>query len=58
MNGLLHRGKLIILTMALAAGGLVSSVAAAQVAQAATHPAAVMSAQAQPGSQYHPPDPC
>ena len=58
MNGLLHRGKLIIVTMTLAAGGLASYVAAAQVAQAAAQPAAVMSAQAQPGSQYHPPDPC
>ena len=32
MNPLLHRGKLIIVTMALACGGLVSSVAVVQVA--------------------------
>ena len=58
MNPLLHRGKLIIVTIALACGGLASSVAVTQVAQAATHPAAAMPAHAQPGSQYHPPDPC
>lgn len=58
MNPLLHRGKLIIVTMALACGGLASSGATAQVAQAATHPAAAMPAHAQPGSPYHPPDPC
>jgi hypothetical protein len=58
MNPLLYRGKLIIVTIALACGGLASSVAAAQAAQAATRPAAAMPAHAQPGSQYHPPDPC
>jgi hypothetical protein len=56
MNHLLHRGKLIILTMALASGGLASSFA--QVTQAATHPPVDLSAQTQPGSQYTPPDPC
>ena len=58
MKRLLHHGKLIILTMALASGGLAGSVAATQVAHAATHPAAAMSARTQPASQYHPPDPC
>ena len=58
MNSSLHRGKLTIVTMALARGGLVSRVAAAQVAQAATHPAAAMPAHPQPGSRYAPPDPC
>ena len=58
MNRLLHRVKLLIATMTLACGGLAASVAVAQVAQAATHPAAAMLAHAQPGSQYHPPDPC
>jgi len=51
-------GKLLIVTMALACGGLAASVAATQAAHAATHPAAAMSAHAQPGSAYHPPDPC
>ena len=58
MNPLLHRGKLIIVTMALACGGLASSGAAAQAAHAATHPAAAMPAHTQAGPQYHPPDPC
>ncbi len=58
MKRLLHRGKLIILTIALASGGLAGSIAASQVAQAATHPAAAMSAYTQSASQYHPPDPC
>ena len=40
MNPLLHRGKLVIATMALAFGGLAASAAAVQAAQAATHPAA------------------
>ena len=40
MNPLLHRGKLLIVTMALAFGGLAASAAAVQAAQAATHPAA------------------
>ena len=57
MTHLLHRGKLAITAMALACGGLASSVAAAQAAPAATHPAAA-SAHAQPGSPYQPPDPC
>jgi hypothetical protein len=58
MNRLLHRGKLIILTMALASSGLAVSAAATPVAHAGTHPAAAMSAQTQAGSQNHPPDPC
>jgi hypothetical protein len=58
MNPLLHRGKLTIVTLALASGGMAASAAAAQVAQAATHPAAALSAHAQPGSPYQPPDPC
>jgi hypothetical protein len=58
MNPLLHRGKLLIVTTALACGGLAASAAAAQVAHAATHPAAAMSAHAQPGPQYEPPNPC
>jgi hypothetical protein len=58
MNRLLHRGKLIILTMALASGGLVASATATEAAQAATHPAAAMSAHTQPGSPYEPPNPC
>ena len=58
MNRLLHRIKLLIATMALACGGLVASVAATQAAHAATHPAAAISAHTQPGSAYHPPDPC
>jgi hypothetical protein len=44
MNPLLHRGKLLIVTMALAFGGLAASAAAVQAAQAATHPAAAMAA--------------
>jgi len=58
MNPLLHRGKLIIVTIALACGGLASSVAVTQVAQAATHTAAARPSHAQPGSQYQPPDRC
>jgi hypothetical protein len=58
MKPVLHRGKLLIATTALACGGLAASVAATQAAQAATHPAAAMSAHTQPGSAYHPPDPC
>ena len=58
MNPLLHRGKLLIVTMALAFSGLAVSVAAVQAAHAATLPAAAMSAQTQAGSQNHPPDPC
>jgi hypothetical protein len=58
MNPLLHRGKLIIVTMALARGGLVSSVAVAQVARAAAHPAAALPAHPQAGSPYEPPNPC
>jgi hypothetical protein len=54
----LDRGKLLIVTMALACGGLAASVAATQAAHAATPPAAAMSAHTQPGSAYHPPDPC
>jgi hypothetical protein len=42
MNPLLHRGKLLIPTVALACGGLAGSAAA----------------HAQPGSPYQPPDPC
>jgi hypothetical protein len=58
VNPLLHRGKLLIATVALACGGLAASAAAAQAAQAAIHPAAAMAAHAQPGSPYQPPDPC
>ena len=58
MNPLLHRCKLLIVTMALAFGGLAASAAAVQAAQAATYPAAAMPAHAQPGSQNDPPDPC
>jgi hypothetical protein len=58
MKHLLHRGKLIILTTALASGALAVSVAATPAAHAATHPAAAMSAHAQPGSPYQPPNPC
>jgi hypothetical protein len=58
MKAVLHRGKLLILTMALAGGGLVASVAAAQAAQAAPHPPAAMPAYPQPGPQKQPPDPC
>jgi hypothetical protein len=58
MKPVLHRGKLLILTMALACGGLVATVAAAQAAHAAPHPAAALSAHTQPGSPYQPPDPC
>lgn len=54
MNPLLRRGKLLIVTMALAFGGLAASAAAVQAAQAATHPAAAMAAHAPPGSLYHP----
>jgi hypothetical protein len=57
MKPLLHRGKLLILTTALACGGLGASAAATQAAQAATHlPAAAVVAQA--GSPYQPPNPC
>lgn len=58
MNPPLHRGKLLIVTTALACGGLAASAAATQPAQAATHPAAAMAAHAQRGSPYTPPDPC
>jgi hypothetical protein len=58
MNPLPHRGTLLIVTMALACGGLASSVTAAQMAQAATHLAAAMPAHPQPGSQNEPPNPC
>jgi hypothetical protein len=58
MKLLFHRSKLIIVTLALACGGLAASAAAAQAAQAATHPAAALSAHAQPGSPYEPPNPC
>lgn len=58
MKSVLHRGKLLILTTALACGGLAVSAAATQATQAATHPVAAMSAHAQQGPQYHPPDPC
>ncbi|HLN68398.1 MAG TPA: hypothetical protein VK280_14125 [Streptosporangiaceae bacterium] len=57
MNPRLHRGKLFVVTMALACGGPAAS-AAAQAAHAATHPAAALSAHVQPGSPYQPPDPC
>ena len=52
MKRLLHRSKLIILTMALASGGLAVSVIATLAAHAATHPAAAVS------PLTHPPDPC
>jgi hypothetical protein len=58
MKPLLHRGRLLIVTMALACGGLAVSVVATPVAHAATHPAAAMAAHPQPGSPYQPPDPC
>ena len=58
MKPVLHRSKLLVVTMALACGALAASVAATQAAHAATHPAAAMSAHTQPGSAYHPPDPC
>ena len=58
MKPVLRRGKLLIVTVVLACGGLAASVAATQAAQAAPHPAAAMSAHTQPGSAYHPPDPC
>jgi hypothetical protein len=51
----MKRGKLLILTTALACGGLAASVAATQAAHAAPHPAAALSAHTQPGT---PPDPC
>jgi hypothetical protein len=54
MNPLLHCGKLLIVTVALAFGGLAASAAAAQAAQAAPHPAVAMAAHAPPGSLYHP----
>ena len=57
MKPVLHRSKLLIVTMALACGGLAASVAA-QVAQAVTQPAAAMPAHPQPGAPYQPPDPC
>ncbi len=52
MKHLLHRGKLIILTIAVASGGLAVSVAATPAAHAVTHPPAAMAA------LTHPPDPC
>jgi hypothetical protein len=58
MEHLLHRGKLIILTMALVSGGLAVSVIATAAAQAATHPPAAVSALTQPVSPNQPPDPC
>jgi hypothetical protein len=58
MKSVPHRGKLLILTTALACGGLAISVAATQAAHVTTHPAAAMSAHAQQGPQYQPPDPC
>jgi hypothetical protein len=58
MKPVLHRGKLLIATTALACGGLAASAAATQPAQAATHPPAAISAHTQPGSPYQPPDPC
>lgn len=58
MKPVLHRGKLLILTTAPACGDLAASAAATQAAHAATHPAAALSAHAQPGSPYQPPDPC
>jgi hypothetical protein len=57
MNPRLHRGKLLIMTLALACGALAVGAAAAQAAPAATHPAA-MAAHTQPGSPYEPPNPC
>ena len=54
MKPVLHRSKLLIVTMALACGGLAASVAATQPARAATLPAAAMSAHTQPGSAYPP----
>lgn len=57
MNPLLHRGKLLIVTVAPACGSLAAS-AAAQVAQAAAHLAAAMAAHAQPDSPYTWPNPC
>ena len=56
MNPPLHRGKLLVETLALACGALASS--AATAAPAATHPAAALAGHAQPGSPYQPPDPC
>ena len=58
MKRLLHRGKLLVVTMALASGSLAASAAAAQVAQTAPQPAAAMSAHTQAGSPYQPPNPC
>ena len=58
MNPLPHRGKLLIVTLALACASLAASAAAAQVAQAAAHPAAAIAAHTQAGSPYAPPDPC
>jgi hypothetical protein len=57
INPLPHRGKLLIVTLALACGSLAAS-AAAQVVQAAAHPAAAIAAHTQGGSPYTPPDPC
>jgi hypothetical protein len=59
MKPVLHHGKLLIATMAVACGGLAASAAVTHPAQAATHPAAAaISAHAQPGSPYQPPNPC
>jgi hypothetical protein len=58
MNRLRRRGKLTIVTMALACGGLAASVGTPQTAYAAAHPAAAMAARTQLGSPYQPPDPC
>jgi hypothetical protein len=58
MKPVLHRGKLLIATMALTCAGLAASAAATPSAQAAAYPAAATSAHPQPGSPYQPPDPC
>jgi hypothetical protein len=58
MKRLLHRGKLIVLTMALASGGLAATMVATPVAHAATHPPAAMSALTRPISPNQPPNPC
>ena len=50
MKRLLHRGQLIILTMALVSGGLAVSVAATPVAHAANQPAAAHRARRLAGS--------
>jgi hypothetical protein len=46
MKPLFHCGKLSLVTLALACGGPAASAAATQAAQAATHPAAALSAHA------------